>query len=236
MRRLAIGAVLLVMATSGTARAECPAPAGGSAKITEWSDTARVDYVHRVLDSQEKWATAWTYGWSTIGTGIVVGSFILADRAESDDDRVDNVISGSFALLIPIITMSFRLRVLDDAPLLREVLAGTANGRAGTCVVLARAEELLARDAADESFNTGPLSQVLAIVGNGALFGILAAMGHWTNAVLDGVGGLALSELQVLTAPTGAARAWKHYKDGSIDVPKPGVSLAPRGMGLALTF
>jgi hypothetical protein len=237
MRKAAL--VVMALLAPSTASAEgCPAPAGADPRLATMDPMARLSFLHETLDRQALYAQIWTWSWTAAGVGLAWGNYILADRATTNDDRIDYIIAGSFSLLIPVSAHYTHLQVIRDAPVLDSLMAGTAGGTAGTCVVLARAEELIARDAADEAFHAGWLTHVLSIAGNGLLFGIVGALhglDHWGNAWLDLIGGIPISELQILTQPTGAASAWKHYRAGSFEAPKASAwSLVPRGAGVAL--
>jgi hypothetical protein len=220
----------------------CPAPAGGDPKLASIEPMARLSFLHDTLDRQALYAQIWTWSWSAAGAGLAWGNFIMADRASNSDDRTDYILAGAFSVLIPVSVHITNLRVMRDAPVLDSLMAGTAGGTTATCLVLARAEELIARDAADEDFHAGWLTHVLTIAGNGVLFGIVGALhglDHWGNAWLDLLGGIPVSELQILTQPTGAARAWKHYRAGTFDVPRAsawrlGPLGAPGAAGVAL--
>ena len=70
--------------------------------------------------------------------------------------------------------------------------------------------------------NNGWITQVLIVGGNAALFLFLGVgYGHWLNATLNSVGGLALNELQFFTQPTGLMGAWKRYKAGDLGTAAP---------------
>jgi hypothetical protein len=229
-----IGATLLIAsALPRETRAEqCPIPSGAAPRLASMDARDRLAYLHQTLDRQESYAQVWTWGWTSIGTALALGSFILADRAPDHAERDDNIICGAFSFLLPLTIQVFRLRVLTDAPKLDALVTGS-NG-AEPCLVLARAEELIARDAADEDFNSGVLAHLAAIGVNGVLFAILASMGHWKNAVLDGAGGVVISEVQLWTMPTGASRVWDRYRKGIVEVERTKWSLGP--LSLRVTF
>ncbi len=232
--RLGILAAFVAIASLGDGAAqaeECPVPKGADPRLAAMDARERLDLLHRTLDQQASYATLWTWGWAGVGTAIAWANFILADRASSLDDREDHLIVGAFTLLIPISKLVMRLRVATDAPRLDAlVLAGGEQ----TCLVLARAEQFMARDAADEDFDSGILAHLAGVVASGALFAILASMEHWTNAIFNGVGGVALSEVMILTQPTGASRVWDHYRKA--DLPRVTLSPldAPRAAGVSL--
>lgn len=240
MRNVASGAVALVaLLASGAARAQgCPVPTGADPRLASVDPMARLSFIHDTIDRQALYGQIWTWGWTAAGAGFAWGNFIMADRAKNADDRVDYIIGGAFSLLIPVSVHLAHLKVIGDAPVLDALVAGSAGGTAGTCLVLARAEELIARDAANEALQAGWLTHVLSIAGNFVVFAIVGGLhgiDHWGNAWLDLIGGIPLSELQILTQPTGAVSAWKHYRAGSFEVPKPSAwSLVPQRAGLAL--
>jgi hypothetical protein len=96
--------------------------------------------------------------------------------------------------------------------------ATTVDGSLGdACIALARARELIERDARDEAFTTGWLAHAFAI---GVNFGVGLLLGvgfhDWSGAAKQAVGGSAVGELQILTLPAGALREQELGRPGSL--------------------
>jgi hypothetical protein len=235
----------------------CPVPAGGSAKLAATDARERIDFLHRTADDQARYARTWKWAWFGIGWATFTTSAAQVVGWAAGDDKtreaniVDNLIVSGFSLVTPLASLIFALRVEKDAPAMGELLRQTGGGSAGTCLVLARIEELFEKDAAEEAFNTGLFSQVTALLGLAGMFGIMAIEAavasdpdvrdaHWINAGTNTGAGLILTEAQILTSPTGAVRAYKRYLKGDLPRPKVAFSVAPMlaapGITVGVTF
>lgn len=236
------GAVLLA---ATAARADtCPVPDGANARLATIDSRERIEFLHHVMQDQARYARTWKWAWFGIGTATFASSAAQAIGWAAGNDKtreanvIDNLVVSGFSIVTPIFSLLFALRVEDDAPAVDQLLRETGGGEAGSCLVLARIEELFAKDAAEESFNTGVLTQVTAILGVGAMFAIMAVEAatstdpavrdaHWFNAVGNGVAGLILTESQILTTPTGAVSAYQRYLRGKLPRPALTMSLVP---------
>ncbi|HSQ61594.1 MAG TPA: hypothetical protein VLM85_00210 [Polyangiaceae bacterium] len=163
----------------------------------------------------------------------------------------DGLIVSAFSVVTPLSTLILAPRAESDAEVIDKLFAETANGRAGECEVLARTEELFSKTADDEAFNTSWLLWAAAILGNAAMFSIMAVEAatapkdsqeqweHWQNAIVNTASGLILTSAQILTSPTGAVSGWRRYLKGDVK-PKSAVafSVAPLGVapGLSLSL
>jgi hypothetical protein len=166
----------------------------------------------------------WYWSWMAAGAALIAGQAVLAGVVEGDE-RTEFIAGSATSLLIPTILLVHRPLVLGDAPVLDARLqATTVDGALGDpCIALARAHELLARDAADAALTTGWLAHALAIgvnVGVGLLLGV--GYGDWWGAAKQTIGGIAVGELQILTFPTGALRAEANFGAGSLGASSPG--------------
>ena len=235
-------ALAVALASSPARAADCPVPAGADPRLASAAPEKRVAFISRTLDDQARRASTWSWSWAAIGTAVVAGNYVFAGVTSDHDARVDAIISGSAALAIPVTALLLRLRVEEDAPQLRLLVDATDGGRVAPCLVVERAEELLARDADDQRWNAGWFGQGVAIVTNGALALILGAgLGHWGGAAFNGIGGLLLSEAQIFTQPTGAARAWERYRAGGLALDfawtaAPSTAAGAPGIGISFAF
>jgi hypothetical protein len=128
------------------------------------------------------------------------------------------------------------LRVVSDQPKL-EVLLDAVDWRRGgmECLVLGRAEQFLVRDSADEHRHASFTSHLLGIGYNlGVALVLGRGLGPWRAALLNGVGGIVVSEARRLTQPTGAVSALERYRAG--DLGDSALSARPVSLGLGLAF
>lgn len=246
MRRWAIafaGTVVLLAARHGRAET-CEVPAGASAKLATIDAKERIEFLHRTVDDQARYARHWKWAWFGIGSATLTSSLIqVAGWAAGDDvtreaNIIDNLVVSGFSVVTPVAALLFALRVESDAPAIDELLRQTGGGDAGSCLVLARMEELFAKDADEEAQNTGWFAHVLGIVGLGAMFAIMAVEAatstnpdvrdaHWLNAIGNTAGGLVLTELQILTTPTGAKYGYRAYLKGDLARKSTAFSVGP---------
>lgn len=247
-----------VLLASAVAHADtCPAPEGGSAKLAAVDARERIDYLHRTVDEQARYARTWKWAWFAIGSATFTSSAVqVAGWAAGNDvtreaNIIDNLVVSAFSIVTPVTAILFALRVESDAPAIDTLLVQTANGAAGSCLVLARMEELFAKDAAEEAFNTSWIAHVTGLIGLGAMFAIMAVEAatvsipgdpksesaireaHWINAITNTAGGLILTEAQILTTPTGAANGYKRYLKGELPK-KTATTITPIFTGLSL--
>jgi hypothetical protein len=253
-RRIATCAasVAFALATTPTRAETCAIPGAASPKLATLDASERIAFIHRVMDQQARYARTWKWAWVGIGSATVVVSFSVAagyaasTSAAREANVVDNLVAGAVSIATPIVTLFLAPRVESDAPKLDALLRDTNGGAAGACMVVARAEELLAKSAEDEDFATGWIAHTTSILGAGALFAFMAVEAalatdsasrdaHWQNAIINGAAGIAYAELQILTTPTGASSAYTRYLKGDLhDKSHPRVTVLPTVGGLAL--
>jgi len=227
-------AALLASSAPLHAQTFCPTPLGAASALATTPASARLAFIQSVMGDQAKRARTWMWSWSLIGLGLSAGNFTLAALAKTPDDRVDPLTGGVTSLFIPAAIIVKPLRVSSANDELAAYVAETTTtlGPMGPCRQLAVAEQLLAESADDEALGVGILTHGIAIVGNTAI-GLFLGIGfkHWGGALLNGLGGLAISEVEIFTQPTGAVHALERYRLG--DLPAPAAStitwtLAPR--------
>jgi hypothetical protein len=257
-----VGGAALLLSSSVAHADTCPVPEGGSTKLAAMDARDRIAFLEQTLHDQARYARTWKWAWFGIGlatlsasVGQAVGWAVFTDSSnpKREPNIIDNSIVAGFSVVGPFAALLFSLRVETDAPAVDQLLRDTGGGTAGTCLVLARMEELLLLGGKEERFNTAWFQHVIAIVGVGALFTILAVEAatasdpvvqqeHWVNAITNSVGGLFLTEGQILTTPTGAASNYERYLNG-VAAPvrkKLAFSIIPNfstpGLSLRVTF
>lgn len=236
MRWLAV--VFASMLATSVARAdECPVPHGANPKLGQVEAGVRLGTIRHLLVSQADWADRWQTGWFTARTVILVGELGLGMISADPGDRTDAWITSAFAAVPPIGTLLFGLRVQRDAP--RFLRRADLDTDASRCAYVALGEQLLARDAENEDENRGWVQHALQIGGSTALFLVLGlGYGHWRNAIVNGLAGIALGEAQILSQPIALVSGYRRYLAGDFDAPKLSVTVSPRvgegGWGVAI--
>ena len=242
---------LAVLMSSQEARAgdtptRCPVPEGADPSLGKVDAAERLDYLHRTLDEQGRYAHNWKWWWFGIGSVTLASSLgfaVVGAATNSQADLIDGLIVSAFSVVTPVTALLFAPRGERDAQTVDELFAQTANGRAGECEVLARTEELFLKTADEEAFNTSWLLWAAAILGNGAMFAIMALEAvnapnahdqeeHWINATTNTGAGLILTFAQILSSPTGAVSGWRSYLKGVVK-PKAGVAFSVNPLGIA---
>jgi hypothetical protein len=240
-RRARCIAALLAVASGGARVAgadepsvvtHCPVPEGGSTELARIDPAARLAFVRRTLDDQARRARTWSWTWGISYTAIAVGSAAIAPLVQDSDRRASILISGLPAIVVPALLVIDPLKVMHDQKELEALLAEvhTTTGAMDPCIVIARAEWYLVRDAEDERKKTGILQHGLNLAGSlivGLAVGL--AVGDWVGAALNFVGGTALGEIALYTEPTGAVDALRRYQAGEVPAagPAAGPSLGP---------
>lgn len=247
MRRLTFAAAAvaaaMICSIPSSASAGCPNVVGGSADLDALDANTRAKFVRKSLDDDAESARLWYWGWSGVGVASAWVNGIWA--ASSDyDGRVDRIGAASGGVMLAVTTLISPMSVTSDASSVATAVDESA-ARPGSdpCAVVAYAEKYLARSAEDETRRKGFVGHALPI--GGALAGGLVlglGYGHWTGGALNAGIGIVITELKILTQPTGSVKALDRYRSGILgkDGPAVGWQLAPlvsqQGGGLSLTM
>ena len=220
------------------------ARAGEPPRCAEGEARRRLAELRAAMDDEAERAVTWSSAWVATGASLAFGNFTRAALTRDEDDRVDPLVSGVASLFIPLAILARPLRVIADREALRDEAERDADGDA--CAALARVEARVARSAEDEADKAGPLAHGVNVGGNVAIGLLLALVFHhgWAG-LLNGAGGIALGELQIVTQPTGLValvRAQEGGAAGGAAQPAWRWSIAPvltgatRGLFLHVSF
>jgi hypothetical protein len=184
---------------------------------------SRLRFIRERLRIDARHARIWSYSWGAIYSALAVGQFVAAPLV-SHASGLDLYVGGGAALagVIPLVVTP--LKVMGDEERLDEFEAETPT--TAPCVALARAEELLNRDAANEAQGQSLLFHGGNVVVNAGIFLIIGAgFGHWTSATVSLLTGIATGEIMILTQPVGALKALRQYRRGELASPSAGVRI-----------
>ncbi len=244
MRALVVAAVLLsCVVPCGVTHAEpprCPPLGGALPERTDEDATARLGFIREALHDDARNAWVWTFAWGGTGLALAAGGVAFGVATTDSGYRIDAFYGAGTSLLLPIFVAAWPLRVLGDERAV-ETLAGDST--IDPCVALARAEELLVRDADDESLRVSLAAHAVSL-GSSILLALPLGLvwGRWGSAALNMLGSEVAGEAQILTTPVGAVRALRRYRLGAgaaPTAPMESVPLPGRGggaSGLWLTF
>jgi hypothetical protein len=200
----------------------CPGVDGSAPLLAEIDGRRRLAFVREVMDDQGRRARTWSLAWAVAGLGLVAGNLTRVALVDTRDERIDPLVGAGAALTIPAAILVRPLAVMAHQRTLETELASLPPGAGGpaVCATLARAEYLFARSAADEAFQAGIATQIFVIAGNGAIALFLGlGFDHWRGALLNGGGGLLISEFRIYTQPTGAVAELARYRRGDVQAP-----------------
>jgi hypothetical protein len=210
VHRAATSFALVGLLTTRGAAATDPAPSD----VDE-----RYDAIVRALDAGEGSAKLWWWGWTGILGGIVVGEGTIALATSNPGTRADAVVGtvGS-ALGVGAMFLSSRAGFTYRDRLAR-MDASTPEARLAR---LREAERILDATANDEELGQAWFVHVggnaVTLAGTFVLWaGYHQYWGGWLNLV----GGVLVSEAQILTHPRAAIRARRAYRDGTLELSPP---------------
>jgi hypothetical protein len=166
---------------------------------------ARVRAIAATLDADARRTRTWYWAWMAAGTALIVGQGTWAAFATKGNQRNELIVGASASVFIPSALLFHPPPVLGDARVLDARLATLALD--DPCLVLPGAVQRLVRDGTDQAFYTGFFSHAFVIGGNIALGLLLGVVLHdWPGGAKQTLGGIAISELQILTLPTGTLK------------------------------
>ena len=215
---------------------------GGAPGLQHWNAQTRLRFIRERLRGDAHHARMWSYSWGVIYSSLAVGQFVAAPLV-SHASGLDLYVGGGASLigLVPLVVTP--LKVMGDEKLLDESEAETPG--TDPCVTLAWAEELLVRDAANETQGRSLLFHGGNVVVNAGIFFVIGAgFGHWTSATISLLTGIATGEIMIFTQPVGALEALHAYRRGDLASPTAAVQIAiaplvarnASGVVLVLTF
>lgn len=226
------------------ASADCPNVIGASADVDALDPSARAAFVRRSLDDDAQNAVLWTAGWAGIGAATTAFNGIWAATG-TYDQRIDRLGAASGGVMLLATTLLTPLSVTHDASTIGTAVDASQPGRAGydPCALAGYSERVLVHAADDEASRKSFVGHALPIggaVAGGLVLGL--GYGHWTSGALNAGIGVILSEVKMLTQPTGAERALERYRSGVLGSDGPAVGwqltpvAVPQGGGLSLSM
>ncbi|MFO0595825.1 MAG: hypothetical protein U0228_10985 [Myxococcaceae bacterium] len=157
--------------------------------------TEKLARLKRQARTEAQHIALWKWGWVGAYTAITLAQVVplpfLKDRDLAIDFAVGAVSGGVGVLGLALLPMAITRDVEEI-----EAQPDTDEG-------LARAEELLRRDAEDEQFNVSLVAHVSNVLTN-VIVGLVMGLGwqHWDSAVVSIGIGLVLGEVTLFTQPT----------------------------------
>ena len=243
MRPLASTPALLLLALLAAPPAGatgCPEPTGASPSLRRVEAEARLSFIQERLRHDAArahvWTGAWTGGYALMSVGqLAVTPFL------SPADRVDFYVGAASTVGAAAAVLAVPLDVMTDSPALDARIGSKAGP--DTCAVLAEAERLLAKDAANEADSAGWMMQAANLSYNLAIGLVLGLVfKHWESGAINAGAGWLIGEAMILTQPTHLVDDLRRYREGQLEPERTpvsfqiGPSLGSRGFGLSLTL
>jgi hypothetical protein len=188
------------------------------------------------------WWSSWYYGWTALSMGQFVWALTTSDKGRRTDMAVGA--AASTLGVIPLGVLRFPARTAWQD--LAQIPAGSSAERRRK---LAFAEHLLEAAAKDEKLRRSWVNHATSI-GVSIAVGLVLGIGYGrpTSGVINAVGGIALSEIQIWTMPTAAIHDYADYqrlRDSSAvfapmrlsnsTMPPVGISLRPQPGGVSIS-
>jgi hypothetical protein len=200
---VAVAASLLLLTASGTAQ---DAPGMSDTEVTN-----RLRFIESALDSGQKAADFWWYGWFGGYSAATVGQLVVYSGSDDEKQRQDMLVGSVTTAIGAAGQIVFPLEAGRFARQLRAMPATTPEQRQAK---LASAESFLRQAAAQESFGRSWKSQLLATAVN--LAAGLVIWLHYDRPATDGLVtfavGQAIWEAQIFSQPMKAVRDLHEYQ------------------------
>jgi hypothetical protein len=238
MRVAALAAVPLVFVFGmSSAAAETPSDAEVSRRLAFIE--ARLA---RGTGPANLWWHSWYFGWTALSMGQAVWAIVTPDK----DTRIDMAVGAAASTLavIPLGVLKFPARTAWQD--LSRVHANSPEARRRK---LTFAEHLLEATAKDEKLRRSWVNHATSIgvsIGVGLLLGV--GYGRPRTGLLNALGGIALSEIQIWTTPTAAIDDFAEYQKlrgtptafvpmtvNRPVMPKVGISVLPQPGGISIS-
>jgi hypothetical protein len=195
----------------------------GSRALEEIDARVRLRFISQGLAHAAFKARFWAWTWAGIYSALTVGNGILALTSSNPDDRTDAYIGTAASFIGLMVLVVLPLKVMGDQRWLERRLR-KAPADEDTCRLLADAERLLIRDADSQAFGKSPLVHAGNFGFNIAIALLLGVgFGHWNAAVITGLTGIAIGEIQTFTQPSDTIAMLRNYRFGRLTAtpPKP---------------
>lgn len=235
MRVLGVAALLF----SFIAAAECPRPEGvKSGSVGGQDDAARLAFLVKKLQHDGHWARTRI---GLFGGGLsaaVIGQLALAATLPESDRPAMYWGAGASAVGVASVLFNPLEVVYGGDEFARKAANATPEN---TCELIAEGERMLFKGADQELAARAWYMHVLNVAFNVAFnVGVGMAIGFihklWTNAVVNGLVGIAIGEAMLFTVPLGLVHGRDAYRGKASPVSFMLSPTAGPGLGLTMTF
>jgi hypothetical protein len=210
--------VLVLLLTTGARADECAPIAGGVPELGKIDANVRLQFLRDRLRYAARRTRIWSYTWTGIYSTLMVGQLAMM-KPNDRDSLIDNGV-GAGASLIGVLSIALIPQsVMSDQWWLERRLKHAKPGT-DVCALLADAEHLLIRDAKSSAFGKGALTHAgnFAInIGIGFLLGF--GFGHWDQAAIQGLVGIAVGEAMIISQPNDTVHDLRRYRAANLGLP-----------------
>lgn len=240
--RVGVLAVLLAASAHAT---RCAPIIAGVPELGNIDAEVRLHFLRDRLRQESRKTRIWAFTWTGIYSTLIVYDLAMLD-VNDRDKLIDNGIGASAAMVGVLSIALLPPRIIGDQFWLERRLRHAPPGT-DTCALLAEAEGLLLRDAKSAAFGKSAMvhaGNFVFNVGVGLLLGV--GFGHWGQAALQGLLGIAVGEAMIISQPAGIVRDLSRYRAANLGLPPswrpvswavtPVISRDRAGLLLALGF
>jgi hypothetical protein len=224
---------------------ECAPIAGGTPELGRIDANVRLRFIRDRLRVEARKTRIWAFTWPALYSSVIV--YNLAQLNPSDRDNLIDNGTGAAASLVGVLSIALvPPKIIGDQFWLERRLKHAPPGT-DVCALLAEAEGLLLRDVKSAAFGKSALVHAGNFAFNmavGLMLGV--AFGHWTQAAIQGLGGIVVGEVMIISQPAGIVRDLQRYRAANLGLPpnwRPVMwtlvpQLAPNyaGLGVAASF
>jgi hypothetical protein len=210
--------LLVLLLTTSVRASECAPIKGGVPELGKVDAEVRLRFLRDRLRYAARRTRIWSYTWTGIYSTLMVGQLALMDPHDRNS-LIDNGI-GAGASLIGVLSIALIPQsVMSDQWWLERRLKHAKPGT-DVCALLAEAEGLLIRDAKSSAFGKSPLTHAgnFAInIGLGFVLGF--GFGHWNQAAIQGLTGIAVGEIMIISQPNDTVNDLRRYRAANLGLP-----------------
>jgi hypothetical protein len=215
VRALALCLAVLLAAAPARAGTRCATTLAASPHLEQLDAETRLAFIRDRLRTQARKMTIWSSVWLGIYGAITIYNVQGLVRSDNETDYIDWSL-GVFSTVVGLGATAFQMpTALRHSPALERHVAAARPG--DVCALVAEAEWRLRQIAYNDAFNTGPLTHGGNFVFNLGLVAALLAVGHYQEAAIHGLVGIAVGEIQTFTRPVDGLRALRRYRLALLD-------------------
>ncbi len=218
-RGAALSVLLVLTVNAQTVHAQNCAPmAGAPTELGEIPAADRLAFLRHALAVDAHNMMWWSGIFGTTYLASTAYSLGKGIASHSRGERIDDYVGVAASFIgLGLIVVTPKKVLIDHPRFERQIArAGAGADNAETCRLVKEGERLLLRDADDERFGTGRLTQAGNFAFNMGVGLLLVGFGRYKQALIQTFAGIGVGELMIISQPIGAIKALGSYRDGAL--------------------